>query len=80
MNRYEKEDVNVLKNTKKYKTKFFNKQNKDIDKKTSLSNILLYVIMDEENEQRTDKINMMLNEIRKRKTDIEKKMGAVIHF
>ena len=80
VNRYEKEDVNVLKNTKKYKTKFFNKQNKDIDKKTSLSNILLYVIMDEENEQRTDKINMMLNEIRKRKTDIEKKMGAVIHF
>jgi hypothetical protein len=48
--------------------------NKYIETKTSLSNILLNVIMEEENEQRSHKIIELLNHIRERKTFLEKKM------
>ena len=73
--RLDKEDTTIIKTERKIcKSWCFNEQNKDIDKKTSLSNILLYVIMDEENEQRTYKIIQLMNNIRERKSFLEHKM------
>jgi hypothetical protein len=73
--RLEKEDTGTVTTDKKKSKKWcFNEQNKDIDKKTSLSNILLYVIMDEENEQRTYKMIQLLNNIRERKSFLEDKL------
>jgi hypothetical protein len=46
--------------------------NKDkyADENTGLSNIILTVITEEDNEQRTMKMSQLLNEIRKRREDL----------
>ena len=54
----------------------FNNKDKYIGEKTALSNIILSVIMEEENEQRTVKNIELLNTIRERKTRLEKMMAA----
>jgi len=54
-----------------YKYFFINKD-KYISEKTALSNIILTVIMEEENEQRTEKNQELLNRIRERKARLEK--------
>jgi hypothetical protein len=55
---------------------YFNNKDKYIGEKTALSNIILSVIMEEENEQRSAKNIALLNTIRERKTRLEKDMAA----
>ena len=54
----------------------FNNKDKYIGEKTALSNIILSVIMEEENEQRSAKNIELLNTIRERKTRLEKDMST----
>jgi hypothetical protein len=75
----EKDEASVLKkedskNCFEWFFCFKKKKNKYTEKKTALSNIILNVIMEEEDEQRNYKIIELLNIIRERKTFIESKM------
>jgi hypothetical protein len=51
----------------------FNSKDRYIGEKTALSNIILTVIMEEENEQRNHKITDLLNLIRQRRTELQEK-------
>ena len=64
---------NLYKNTGELYKYCFNNKDRYIGEKTALSNIILMVIMEEENEQRNHKILELLNLIRERKTELEYK-------
>jgi hypothetical protein len=66
---------NIYKNTIELYKYCFNNKDRYIGEKTALSNIILTVIMEEENEQRNHKITDLLNLIRQRRKELEEQQA-----